>query len=117
MAVIALYQGIVPQLNSAAFADGLLSFDTTTTETSWSGGGSSKKEGAHQLAGLTCAKYGGPPDEIAAEMVYWSDIPSDAKFVSPFKKAGPQAKYLTFEPGMYRSRMGYIGHYIHDVLN
>jgi hypothetical protein len=51
------------------------------------------------VAGLSCAKYGGPPDEIAKEMVYWRDIPSDAKFVSPFKKAGPKVKYLTFEPG------------------
>jgi hypothetical protein len=104
--LVVVYQGIVLQLDSAAFADGLLSFNTTTTTTKT--GGSSKKGGPHQLAGLTCAKYGGPPDEIAAEMVYWSDIPSDAKFVSPFKKAGPQAKYLTFEPGMYWSRIDYI---------
>lgn len=29
------------------------------------------------LAGLSCDVYGGPPDELAQEMVYWEDIPSD----------------------------------------
>ena len=51
----------------------------------------------HMVAGLSCEKYGGPRDEIAAEMVYWRDIPSDATFQSPFSKTGPP-KYLTFEP-------------------
>ncbi len=55
--------------------------------------------GGHRVAGLSCQQYGGPPDELAAEMVYWSDIPSDASFVSPLQKAGPKVKYLTFEPG------------------
>jgi hypothetical protein len=55
----------------------------------------------HRVAGLSCEKYGGPLDEIAAEMVYWSDIPSDAAFVSPLQKAGPKVKYLTFEPGNF----------------
>ena len=53
--------------------------------------------GGHTLGGLSCAKHGGPSDEIAAEMVYWSDIPSDSQFVSPFKKEG-ETKYMTFEP-------------------
>ena len=53
----------------------------------------------HTLAGLSCAKYGGPSDEVAKEMVYWSDIPSDSQFVSPFKKeGGGETKYMTFEP-------------------
>ena len=53
----------------------------------------------HTLAGLSCAKYGGPSDEVAQEMVYWSDIPSDSQFVSPFKKEGEgETKYMTFEP-------------------
>jgi hypothetical protein len=52
----------------------------------------------HKVAGLSCEKYGGPSDEIAAEMVYWRDIPSDATFQSPFAKSGPEPKYLTFEP-------------------
>ncbi len=54
----------------------------------------------HKLGGLSCAKFGGPPDEIALEMVYWSDIPSDSDFESPFKrkkKDGP-VQYMTFEP-------------------
>jgi hypothetical protein len=50
-------------------------------------------------AGLSCAKYGGPADEVASEMVYWKDIPSDANFLSPFHKTGPDVKYLTFELG------------------
>lgn len=29
------------------------------------------------LAGLSCERFGGPPEEIAKEMVYWEDIPSD----------------------------------------
>lgn len=53
----------------------------------------------HTLAGLSCTKYGGPTDEVAKEMVYWSDIPSDSQFVSPFKKeGGGETKYMTFEP-------------------
>ena len=51
----------------------------------------------HTLGGLSCAKHGGPSDEVAAEMVYWSDIPSDSQFVSHFKKEG-ETKYMTFEP-------------------
>lgn len=62
------------------------------------------KEGAaptdddHKLAGLNCDRFGGPSEEIAAEMVYWRDIPSDASFVSPYASYGPVKKYLTFEP-------------------
>jgi hypothetical protein len=52
----------------------------------------------HKVAGLSCKAYGGPPDEDAAEMVYWQDIPSDSVYVSPLKDAGPKVKYLTFEP-------------------
>ena len=53
----------------------------------------------HTLAGLSCTKYGGPTDEVAKEMVYWSDITSDSQFVSPFKKEGEgETKYMTFEP-------------------
>lgn len=49
----------------------------------------------HKLAGLRCEAYGGPSDEIAQQMVYWSDIPSDAKVSSPFRDKN---KFLTFEP-------------------
>lgn len=50
----------------------------------------------HQLAGLNCDAFGGPSEQTAQEMVYWEDIPSDNKFVSPFKQDFPQ--YLSFEP-------------------
>lgn len=54
-------------------------------------------EHEHRLAGLSCDKWGGPSDELAEEMVYWEDIPSDAHHVSPFKKPGI-SQYMTFEP-------------------
>jgi hypothetical protein len=50
----------------------------------------------HVLAGLSCDKFGGPSKDLAAEMVYWEDIPEDSKYVSPFKRSAPQ--YMTFEP-------------------
>jgi hypothetical protein len=28
-----------------------------------------------ELAGLSCERYGGPPPEVAQEMVFWQDIP------------------------------------------
>jgi hypothetical protein len=55
----------------------------------------------HDLAGLTCADHGGPSDDLAAEMVYWEDIPSDSKFKSPIgsnHNGKSMKKYLTFEP-------------------
>lgn len=52
----------------------------------------------HSIAGLNCDRYGGPSEDIAAEMVYWRDIPSDSKFTSPYSNYGPTKKYLTFEP-------------------
>jgi hypothetical protein len=56
------------------------------------------------LGGLNCDAYGGPSEEDAQDMVYWHDIPSDARFISPLKaKRGQKRQYLTFEPdgGMY----------------
>ena len=52
----------------------------------------------HVLAGLNCDKFGGPSFDIAQEMVYWEDIASDAKYVSPFKRKEGPVQYLTFEP-------------------
>lgn len=62
-----------------------------------------KKTGEHSLGDLKCAAFGGPDDEIAAkEMMYWSDIPSDSDYVSPFKRnndlKGGSIQYMTFEP-------------------
>jgi GDP-fucose protein O-fucosyltransferase len=49
-----------------------------------------------KLAGLSCGRFGGPEDP--SEMVYWSDIPEDSSFVSPFKPADSVVQYLLFEP-------------------
>jgi len=52
-----------------------------------------------EIASLSCTKHGGPSDEFAQEMVYWSDIPSDSLYVSPLKqKFSNQRQYMTFEP-------------------
>jgi hypothetical protein len=53
----------------------------------------------HKLAGLRCMEeYGGPDDAYAeAEMAFWSDIPSDAGYKSPFMD-DEEERYLTFEP-------------------
>ena len=53
-----------------------------------------------KIASLSCEPHGGPPDEFAQEMVYWSDIPSDALYASPLKQKRGQheTKYMTFEP-------------------
>jgi len=61
----------------------------------------------HAIAGLSCKDHGGPDDEIASEMVFWSDIPSDSDYKSPFYD--PE-KYITFEPdggGWNNIRMAY----------
>jgi hypothetical protein len=48
-----------------------------------------------RAAHLSCQKHGGPEDEFAQEMVYWQDIPSDARYVSPFhSKKGQQKRYM-----------------------
>ena len=50
-----------------------------------------------RIAGLDCERWGGPPNEAAAEMVYWEDIPQDAKHVSPFYNPDEPAQYFSFE--------------------
>ena len=57
------------------------------------------KKDQHEISGLTCDAYGGPSDEIASQMVYWSDIPSDSNHVSPFQKKDGKTgvQYMTFE--------------------
>ena len=52
----------------------------------------------HDLAGLNCLDHGGPSNDLAKEMIYWSDIPSDDKFVSPIGANSKRKLYLTFEP-------------------
>ncbi|KAL7511945.1 hypothetical protein ACHAXN_010049, partial [Cyclotella atomus] len=52
----------------------------------------------HPVAHLSCKDHGGPSDaKIIDEMIFWSDIPSDASYVSPMYEEGHE-KYLTFEP-------------------
>lgn len=51
----------------------------------------------HQIAGLSCDRFGGPSKEQSQEMVYWEDIPKDANFISPLKHPS-QEQYITFEP-------------------
>ena len=47
---------------------------------------------------LRCDENVGPDNlKATKEMAYWSDIPSDATFVSPFKREGVE-QYVTFEP-------------------
>jgi hypothetical protein len=53
---------------------------------------------SRKIAGLNCDRFGGPSEEIAAEMVYWRDIPNDAQYHSPYANYGQSPKYLTFEP-------------------
>ena len=59
-----------------------------------------KNNNQHQIAGLSCDKFGGPLDkEAIEEMVYWRDIPSDASFKSPLASTDESnKKYFTFEP-------------------
>ena len=53
----------------------------------------------HKVAGLDCSRYGGPSPEIASEMVYWEDVPTDSSFASPFASTTDgETRYLTFEP-------------------
>jgi hypothetical protein len=49
------------------------------------------------LAGLNCDRWGGPSNDLAEEMVYWEDIPSDSQFISPFYKSEGPTQYFTFE--------------------
>eukprot|EP00934_Nitzschia_sp_Nitz4_P007095 Nitzschia sp. Nitz4//scaffold284_size24204//366//2431//NITZ4_008411-RA/size24204-augustus-gene-0.2-mRNA-1//1//CDS//3329545673//7085//frame0 len=57
---------------------------------------------SNRIANLDCERFGGPSQEVAQEMVYWEDIPSDAEYVSPFhhtqNSKGRSRQFLTFEP-------------------
>jgi len=59
----------------------------------------------HPVAHLNCEDHGGPKNkQIIDEMVYWSDIPSDAAYLSPMHPLNDPntpddtERYLTFEP-------------------
>jgi len=51
-----------------------------------------------RLGNLQCAAYGGPSDDVARDMVYWQNIPSDHAYKSPFFPEDGVERYLTFEP-------------------
>eukprot|EP00591_Stephanopyxis_turris_P001054 CAMPEP_0195522532 /NCGR_PEP_ID=MMETSP0794_2-20130614/20803_1 /TAXON_ID=515487 /ORGANISM="Stephanopyxis turris, Strain CCMP 815" /LENGTH=191 /DNA_ID=CAMNT_0040652307 /DNA_START=16 /DNA_END=588 /DNA_ORIENTATION=+ len=71
---------------------------------------SSSQFSPHKISGLNCDVYGGPSSNKAKEMIYWSDIKTDALFSSPYKTANKVTKYLTFEPdqaGWNNMRMGF----------
>ena len=74
-----------------------ISKSSTSTASSQQGRGDTTPS-AGKIAGLNCDRFGGPSEEIAAEMVYWRDIPSDSHFASPYASYGEEVKYLTFEP-------------------
>jgi hypothetical protein len=64
-----------------------------------------KEDKIHPVAHLNCADHGGPTDpHIIDEMVFWSDIPSDASYLSPMHPLNDPytpddtERYLTFEP-------------------
>jgi GDP-fucose protein O-fucosyltransferase len=59
-------------------------------------------------APLQCARFGGPSEKAAAEMVYWrNDIPAEKEFRSVYDGKG---KYFVYEPdeaGFSNVRMGF----------
>jgi hypothetical protein len=57
---------------------------------------SSSSSNTYRLAGLSCQNHGGPSDDLARELIYWHDIPSDARYQSPYFDASHE-KFLTFE--------------------
>jgi GDP-fucose protein O-fucosyltransferase len=64
-----------------------------------------KSTAKERLAVLNCSRYGGPSIQDAQEMVYWQHIPSDALYVSPFRRhkglqnqIDDNPQYMTFEP-------------------
>jgi hypothetical protein len=64
--------------------------------------GKTKDVVVSKLSLLSCDYHGGPPNEMAAEMVYWRQQQNsilDTKFNSPFRRDPANPKYLTFTPG------------------
>lgn len=54
---------------------------------------------AHPLGGLDCTDHGGPSSRVVVDdMIYWSDLPADSTYKSPFSRNKDSRKqYLTFE--------------------
>ena len=69
------------------------------------GNDSNGNDKLHPVAHLNCADHGGPTNQkIINEMVFWSDIPSDASYLSPMHPLNDPhtpddtERFLTFEP-------------------
>jgi hypothetical protein len=88
--------GSIEHSHNTALHQAVVDFkqDSRRHQAGHNGGG---KDDSIRLGELNCDAYGGPPKEIAKEMIYWQDIPEDAQWVSPFKHP-TETKYLTFEP-------------------
>ena len=84
------------KVQQTATSNGIVSSEVSTSDTT--NNNKAKVPPLHDLSGLNCADHGGPSNNVAREMIYWKDIPSDAKFKSPIGNDPKNRKYLTFEP-------------------
>ena len=80
-----------------ATSNGIISSEVSTSDIT-TNNNKAKLPPLHDLSGLNCADHNGPSNNFAREMIYWKDIPSDAKFKSPIGNDPKNRKYLTFEP-------------------
>lgn len=80
------------------FLDGKLLLYNTPAAAADVAAAKNKKKPGHRVAGLVCDSLGGPFSlEATNEMVYWSDIPRDATFQSPFRNTGSNPLQPTSE--------------------
>lgn len=114
---------IKPDDKPATIKQKVLSFLGKKEETK-TNNDNNKEEKIHPVAHLNCADHGGPTDpHIIDEMVFWSDIPSDASYLSPMHPLNDPytpddtERYLTFEPdhGGW-SKSSSIHHKHRDIL-
>ena len=80
-----------------ATANGIIELDNPNTDDN--GGVKVQQQPlGHDMAGLNCIDHNGPSNDVAKEMIYWKDIPTDSKYKSPIGQNDKKRKYLTFEP-------------------
>ena len=84
------------KVQQVATSNGIVSSEVSNSDTT--NNNKAKVPPLHELSGLNCVDHGGPSNDFAKEMIYWKDIPSDAKFKSPIGNDPKNRKYLTFEP-------------------
>ena len=80
-----------------ATANGIIELDNPNADDN-GGGVKVQQPLGHDMAGLNCIDHNGPSNDVAKEMIYWKDIPSDSKYKSPIGQNDKKRKYLTFEP-------------------